>query len=344
MQDMSQFGRNGDTMMAHVSPGEAIVPQEILTENPKLAKGLGVAFEDAGLDPSRYVVGSGTNSINPDTGEPEFFLDKILEFGSKVLGGGGGSSFLSNPMVQGALANMTVSALQGKKVSPKDALVGAALGSGLGMLTGRGSGFGGEDPLGQLLGKLTKAPVATEAAKEAATNAVQDQVKDQVVKSAYKEGLLGYGDLLGIDVESPLGRILNSQAGEALATGLGAKVYDMLFPAEEPDPDPYGMIARFNRGAGQGPVKFAPRGNQSLVKISEKDIKYAADGGPMYFPRRNGGIMPEEGSGTKDDVPAMLMAGEFVMTRDAVKGAGDGDLKKGIKKMYGVMDKLEDMA
>ena len=96
MQDMSQFGRNGDTMMAHVSPGEAIVPQEILTENPKLAKGLGVAFEDAGLDPSRYVVGSGTNSINPDTGEPEFFLDKILEFGSKVLGGGGGSSFLSN--------------------------------------------------------------------------------------------------------------------------------------------------------------------------------------------------------------------------------------------------------
>ena len=53
-----------------------------------------------------------------------------------------------------------------------------------------------------------------------------------------------------------------------------------------------------------------------------------ADGGladaPDFYPRRNGGIDPSEGSGTKDDVPALLMAGEFVMTRDAVKGAGGG--------------------
>ena len=30
------------------------------------------------------------------------------------------------------------------------------------------------------------------------------------------------------------------------------------------------------------------------------------DGGSTYFPRRNGGIDPAEGSGKKDDVPAML--------------------------------------
>ena len=68
------------------------------------------------------------------------------------------------------------------------------------------------------------------------------------------------------------------------------------------------------------------------------------DGGSTYFPRRNGGIDPAEGSGTKDDVPAMLMAGEFVMTRDAVKGMGDGSLRKGINRMYGMMDNLERMA
>ena len=68
------------------------------------------------------------------------------------------------------------------------------------------------------------------------------------------------------------------------------------------------------------------------------------DGGPTYFPRRNGGIDPAEGSGKKDDVPAMLMAGEFVMTRDAVKGMGDGNLRKGINRMYGMMDNLERMA
>ena len=68
------------------------------------------------------------------------------------------------------------------------------------------------------------------------------------------------------------------------------------------------------------------------------------DGGSTYFPRRNGGIDPAEGSGKKDDVPAMLMAGEFVMTRDAVKGMGDGNLRKGIDRMYGMMDNLERMA
>ena len=35
------------------------------------------------------------------------------------------------------------------------------------------------------------------------------------------------------------------------------------------------------------------------------------------------------------------MAGEFVLTRDAVKGLGDGDLDKGINRAYSMMDKLE---
>ena len=61
---------------------------------------------------------------------------------------------------------------------------------------------------------------------------------------------------------------------------------------------------------------------------------------PMSFPRRNGGIDPSEGSGTKDDVPAMLMAGEFVLTKDAVKGLGDGNQRKGIQRAYDMMDKL----
>ena len=83
MQGMSQYGRNGDTMMAHVAPGEMVVPQEVLQSNPQVARGLGMAFADAGADPLRYTVGSGQNSINPVTGEPEFFLDKLLKKGLK---------------------------------------------------------------------------------------------------------------------------------------------------------------------------------------------------------------------------------------------------------------------
>jgi len=69
--------------------------------------------------------------------------------------------------------------------------------------------------------------------------------------------------------------------------------------------------------------------------------KYRAGGNVEFFPRRNGGIGPGEGSGTKDDVPAMLMDGEFVMTRNAVKAAGGGNIKKGIDNMYGLMRNLE---
>lgn len=69
--------------------------------------------------------------------------------------------------------------------------------------------------------------------------------------------------------------------------------------------------------------------------------KYAAGGDVEYFPRRTGGIGPGIGSGTKDDVPAMLMDGEFVMTRNAVRAAGGGNIEKGIDNMYGLMRNLE---
>jgi len=66
----------------------------------------------------------------------------------------------------------------------------------------------------------------------------------------------------------------------------------------------------------------------------------AADGGAI-FPRRNGGIMPDEGIPGQDSVRAMLMPGEFVMTTDAVRGMGNGNLNNGIKNMYSVMRNLE---
>tara|TARA_R110000796_G_scaffold161882_1_gene278681 strand:+ start:60 stop:284 length:225 start_codon:yes stop_codon:yes gene_type:complete len=66
----------------------------------------------------------------------------------------------------------------------------------------------------------------------------------------------------------------------------------------------------------------------------------AAEGGEI-FPRRTGGIMPNEGIPNEDSVKAMLMPGEFVMTTNAVRGAGNGDMNKGINNMYSVMRNLE---
>lgn len=337
MQGMAQYGRNGDTMMAHVAPGEMVVPPEVLQRSPEVARGLGMAFADAGADPMRYTVGSGQNSINPVTGEPEFFLDKILEYGSKFLGGGGGN-FFSNPIVQGAISNVALKAITGGKPSLRDALIGGVAGGGLGYLSGGDSG------LGALFGMDTDVPnVGRSSPVDAITkkmnkDALSTVVEKTVNKPKYEraEGLLGIGDLFNLNPDEGIGRLLNNKAGEAIAMGLGSQLLDSVFGKDYEETD-------LDRAARRSNQTYAEAmADPTRVKLG--DVMRLNEGGATYFPRRDGGIMPSEGSGTKDDVPAMLTAGEFVMTRDAVKGAGNGNLNQGIQKMYGMMDKLEDRA
>ena len=137
------------------------------------------------------------------------------------------------------------------------------------------------------------------------------------------------GELLkagGISDDNLLARLLNTRLGEGLTAGLIAQ----LLAGDDDEERP--------REFEQRPFGFGGPGG----KLG--GIRFAADGGlsdPMSFPRRTGGIDPSEGSGAKDDVPAMLMAGEFVLTKDAVKGLGDGNSRKGIQRAYNMMDKLE---
>lgn len=94
------------------------------------------------------------------------------------------------------------------------------------------------------------------------------------------------------------------------------------------------------------PTQFTYNPNQYFLQGSTpggpfaRPVQYAAEGGEI-FPRRNGGIMPNEGIPGQDSVRAMLMPGEFVMTTDAVRGMGNGNLNNGIKNMYSVMRNLE---
>ena len=87
------------------------------------------------------------------------------------------------------------------------------------------------------------------------------------------------------------------------------------------------------------PSRFTMSGIPEVYP-SYTPISFANKGGGM-FPRRTGAIGPGIGSGRKDYVPAMLTDGEFVMTRNAVKAAGNGNLNKGMKNMYSLMKNLE---
>ena len=57
--------------------------------------------------------------------------------------------------------------------------------------------------------------------------------------------------------------------------------------------------------------------------------------------RETGGFVPVGIKEKADDVPAMLSKNEFVMTADAVRGAGNGNIEKGAQKMYDTMKELE---
>ncbi len=76
---MASYGRYGDDTVAHVETGELIVPKALIDQNPKLKASIFNHLRELGVeDPERYVVGSGANSLNPETGMPEFFLKKVF--------------------------------------------------------------------------------------------------------------------------------------------------------------------------------------------------------------------------------------------------------------------------
>jgi hypothetical protein len=115
---------------------------------------------------------------------------------------------------------------------------------------------------------------------------------------------------------------------------LGPSGYD-LYMANKAK---YGLKAETPQYA-QGPTvvpTIFPQG-PSLLPLPPLAV---AEGGEI-FPRRVGGIMPNEGTPGKDSVRAMLMPGEFVMTTDAVKGLGNGNNDQGIRNMYDMMRGLE---
>ena len=161
------LGRYEDTYIVHAAEGETVVPMEVLDRNPLLKKRLFKTMMDMGIEPGRYIVGNELNSKNPVTGQPEFFLKKIVDRLKKAAGDISGYAAPIVGAMYGAPAGAAVGAGLGafKRENPGDpnqalqmALRGGAAGAaanylggekGLGILTGGGiQGAGG---LGQFL-------------------------------------------------------------------------------------------------------------------------------------------------------------------------------------------------
>lgn len=251
------------------------------------------------------------------------------------------AAIASNPMIRSALVSGIGSLAFGGK--SKDALRSALLG-GIG-----GAMFPGQEAM-QGANAAQQASASTVGSMDAARASQFPQPPTSTNAPTGIASVFGRGTAPGAEAKTMSGellkglkfageqddgnllfRLLNTNLGEGLAAGLVAQ---LLAGGDEEEELGRGSFESRPFGGGYGGGRLG-------------GIRYA-DGGladaPDYYPRRNGGIDPSEGSGTKDDVPALLMAGEFVMTKDAVEGAGGGNVQKGIKNMYTMMDQFERMA
>ena len=271
-------------------------------------------------------------------------MSKIGDLIKKGIGAVTGGDLISN-----FVANAITSKVLGGDT--KDALMITALQQGLGgdgLNLGNLFGGGTEAASGMSQSQIAKAatPLVNSGAgvdRQLAEAAIRKALGQEATEAISKidpvfkqgEGTLGYAKFLVdadmLDPNSKMASLLNSRVGEALATSLVSGLGSKLFDKEE------------QLGTGMGSRPFGGEGD---IKIGNITRRLAAGGyiDGQYFPRRNGGIMPSEGSGQKDDVPAMLMAGEFVLTKDAVKGLGNGDSQRGIQKAYSMMNQLEKKA
>lgn len=425
---MASYGRFGDDRIVHVESGEIVVPRALIEQSPELKESIFSHLREQGVeDPERYVVGSSANSLNPETGLPEFFLSKIAKKVGKVLKK---AAPVVLPLV---LANTPLGAVYGAALgsgigtlmqggSIDDALKSAVIAGGTGAIfkgfTGNAGSFGanikaelanpgarfsqlgqgitGEQNFFRSFDTSAVAGTPTTGSGEAVqmsqsnynpetqvsqpnynpetgqfdlgnTRVPETKVADTSFLDRAQEFIMP-SDPTAADIAQKSKELmqinpsLSSADATALATkeltpgfiekfgpsvalaGLGAGALGFFDTPEEEE-------VTFVTGADlleQDRDKYALPDEQIQYVapydpfVPQRPVMQAAEGGVAdVFPRRTGGIMPDEGIAGEDSVRAMLMPGEFVMTTDAVKGLGNGDNDQGIRKMYDMMRGLE---
>ena len=93
-----------------------------------------------------------------------------------------------------------------------------------------------------------------------------------------------------------------------------------------------------------------PKNEAELIEFineADVDVPAVAQGGRigMYgggeLNAIPGGAVSGPGTETSDSIPAQLSNNEFVITADAVRAAGGGDIDLGAQKFYGIMNALD---
>jgi hypothetical protein len=323
---LASLGRYEDNYIIHAAEGETVVPEEVLNANPKLKDSLFKQMRSMGIEnPERYIVGNELNSINPATGQPEFFfksIGKVLKKAAPIIGSVVGFA-VGGPI--GSAIGSGIGSLAGG-ASPEQALVNAGL------------SFAGSKFVGPALDK--------------GINTVSGFPADSAPYTLGGEGVLPES-ISNIPVGTAATLALAPVLGKGLMEGFQPEEIDTAgFSGPSVVDQYYAALAR-----GENPPLPAeltpPSASQLLPGTYTLPANYAGYRGgdivaarPM-FAAAYGGYIKGPGTATSDSIPTLLSNTEFVQTGKAVAGAdptGQNNPDKGAKVMMGIMKKFENRA
>ena len=366
VSSLGGLGRYEDTYIVHAAEGETVVPMEVLDRNPALKKRLFKTMMDMGIEPGRYIVGNELNSKNPVTGQPEFFLKQI---GRRLRKAAADISGYAAPIIgamYGAPAGAAAGALLGqyKRENPGDPTQGMQMAL-RGGLTGLATNIaGGQNPF---LGKgLSGAEFRTPSAifkqffqPGSGETPFRDFFMGEGDKSNVRNFIESYFDIGGggkPDLDTIEKEIIEAGGDQNKIRKIldkidlsGSQKVNLVDALKAGVPLTLALGFLIDQTTPEGPVgaPIDPVTGEVITSILNPigvspSLPTRAEGGVMDL--RQGGESEGPGTGTSDDIPAMLSDGEFVMTAKAVRGAGGGDRREGARRMYEAMDRLEAQA
>ena len=181
--------------------------------------------------------------------------------------------------------------------------------------------------------------------------AIEEMEKEIEQRDIITDALFG-GTMPGMNEEAIAEQMFDMMRRKEL-NPTGRKDGGIMLAMSDPDP----MAERSDMMENLALEKFGKPldrlSNDEVIQIEEMidDMMPMAMGGSvpqteripngMQIDGRGGGFIPMGARERKDDVPAMLAKNEFVMTADAVRGAGDGNVNVGAQRMYDLMNNLE---
>ena len=279
---LAEYGRNEDEYMVHAAEGETVIPMEVFERNPALKHKLFAEMRFMGIEPERYIVGNELNSINPVTGQPEFFLKKlfkglkkavkaVLPVVAKVL-----LTPIIGPVAASAVVDGASAVLQGGSL--KDGLKAAAIG---GISSFGASKIGGARGWAQASAKQ----LATESA---ISTALQGGNPRDILKSAAVSGVAALGtqaisDRFFSKPTGPEPRVIPNEPDTSIFTGgeTTAKFDDSIFTGEVPSGT---VVPQADATTVAGPQVDAPTSGNVGPQFTLTDSRPTAPGnvGPQF--------------------------------------------------------------